>query len=180
MRMNCSLGRTARRQSQGEHAPTILEGLRNAVGDRIHEVTTASYENPERARCGRRRMRRWRWWCWGSTKEWSEGADRPTLDLAPDQQDFLQRVVRANPLTIVVLEGGGPVGLEWLKACAGDRDDVVSGGTGWQCDRGDIDGEVQSFGAAADDLFSVGERFAAAGRLRHHARADVYVCSSRR
>jgi beta-glucosidase len=45
-----------------------------------------------------------------------EGIDRYSLDLPPDQRSFLERLVAANPLTIVVLEGGSPIGVEWMKA----------------------------------------------------------------
>lgn len=44
-----------------------------------------------------------------------EGIDRYSLDLQRDQTSFLEKVVKANPLTIVVLEGGGPIGCAWMK-----------------------------------------------------------------
>ena len=44
----------------------------------------------------------------------SEGRDRANLDLPKDQQDFVEKVVAANPATIVVLINGGPLAVQWL------------------------------------------------------------------
>lgn len=44
-----------------------------------------------------------------------EGTDRSTLRLPDVQQSLLEKVVKANPNTIVVLQGGSPIGIQWLK-----------------------------------------------------------------
>jgi beta-glucosidase len=45
----------------------------------------------------------------------SEGADRKDLKLPYGQDELLQRIVQANPRTVVVLLGGGPVEMDrWL------------------------------------------------------------------
>ncbi len=45
----------------------------------------------------------------------NEGVDRYTLELPPAQMAFVQRIVKANPATIVVLQGGSPIACAWLK-----------------------------------------------------------------
>ncbi len=45
----------------------------------------------------------------------NEGIDRTTLDLPFDQQRFLERIAKANPATVVVLQGGSPIACGWLK-----------------------------------------------------------------
>ena len=49
---------------------------------------------------------------WGSD---GEGADRPDMKLPFAQDELLQKVVKANHRTIVVLMGGGPVEMPWLN-----------------------------------------------------------------
>ena len=49
----------------------------------------------------------------------SEGWDRPTLDLAGDQNELVRRVAAANPNTVVVVNAGAPVLLPWLDSVAG-------------------------------------------------------------
>jgi beta-glucosidase len=44
----------------------------------------------------------------------SEGSDRPDLELPYGQNDLIERVVAANPRTIVVLISGGAVEMPWL------------------------------------------------------------------
>ncbi len=49
-----------------------------------------------------------------------EGADRRDMNLPPGQSELIQAVVAANPRTIVVLNGGGPLTLDpWLPKAAG-------------------------------------------------------------
>jgi beta-glucosidase len=43
----------------------------------------------------------------------SEGFDRPTLDLPGRQNELVQRVARANPRTVVIVNSGSPVLLPW-------------------------------------------------------------------
>lgn len=51
----------------------------------------------------------------GSTSEWeSEGGDRESIDLPNGQNELVERVVAANPNTVVVLNCGAPMNLPWL------------------------------------------------------------------
>jgi beta-glucosidase len=52
-------------------------------------------------------------------KDESEGRDRKSLALQPDQNELVRRVAAANPRTIVVLSAGSPVEMPW-------RDDVAA------------------------------------------------------
>lgn len=51
----------------------------------------------------------------GSSSEWeSEGGDRDSIDLPNGQNELVERVVAANPNTVVVLNCGAPMNLPWL------------------------------------------------------------------
>jgi beta-glucosidase len=51
----------------------------------------------------------------GLTDEWeSEGFDRMDMELRGDQVQLIERVAAANPNTVVVLNLGSPVAMEWL------------------------------------------------------------------
>lgn len=51
----------------------------------------------------------------GLTWEWeSEGADRPDMELRGDQVELIERVAAANPNTVVVLNTGSPITMDWL------------------------------------------------------------------
>ncbi|WP_420639143.1 glycoside hydrolase family 3 C-terminal domain-containing protein [Candidatus Poriferisocius sp.] len=55
----------------------------------------------------------------GSTAEWeSEGADRDAISLPNGQDELVQRVMAANPQTVVVLNCGAPMTLPWLDDAA--------------------------------------------------------------
>jgi beta-glucosidase len=43
-----------------------------------------------------------------------EGSDRQDMDLPRDEQEFVQRVLAANPATVVVLQNGSPVTINWI------------------------------------------------------------------
>ncbi|HUE61059.1 MAG TPA: glycoside hydrolase family 3 C-terminal domain-containing protein, partial [Acidimicrobiales bacterium] len=49
----------------------------------------------------------------------SEGRDRQSLALSPDQDALVRAVAAANPHTVVVLETGAPVYMPWLSSVAG-------------------------------------------------------------
>ncbi|HYZ98699.1 MAG TPA: glycoside hydrolase family 3 C-terminal domain-containing protein [Acidimicrobiales bacterium] len=50
----------------------------------------------------------------GTTAEWeSEGRDRPSMDLPGDQDELVRRVLDANPATVVVVNAGSPVTMDW-------------------------------------------------------------------
>ncbi|MFL7792020.1 MAG: glycoside hydrolase family 3 C-terminal domain-containing protein, partial [Anaerolineae bacterium] len=51
----------------------------------------------------------------GLTDEWeSEGFDRPNMELPGDQAKLIEQVAAANPNTIVVLNVGSPLRMNWL------------------------------------------------------------------
>ena len=51
----------------------------------------------------------------GSSSEWeSEGADRESIELPNQQNELVERVLDANPNTVVVLNCGAPMTLPWL------------------------------------------------------------------
>ncbi len=53
----------------------------------------------------------------GSSAEWeSEGGDRRSMVLPAGQDELVERVVAANPNTVVVLNCGAPMELPWLDA----------------------------------------------------------------
>ncbi|MBN1890328.1 MAG: glycoside hydrolase family 3 C-terminal domain-containing protein [Thermoflexales bacterium] len=55
----------------------------------------------------------------GLTDEWeSEGYDRPDMRLPGKQAELIEQVAAANPNTIVVLNAGSPVQMEWLDKVA--------------------------------------------------------------
>lgn len=43
-----------------------------------------------------------------------EGSDRQDMGLPRDEQEFVQRVLAANPATVVVLQNGSPVTINWI------------------------------------------------------------------
>jgi beta-glucosidase len=50
----------------------------------------------------------------GTTGEWeSEGHDRTSMDLPGTQDELVRRVLDANPATVVVINAGSPVTMEW-------------------------------------------------------------------
>ena len=55
----------------------------------------------------------------GLNGEWDgEGLDRPNLDLPHRQNELVERVAAVNPMTIVVVQSGGPVLMPWLDRVA--------------------------------------------------------------
>lgn len=52
----------------------------------------------------------------GTSDEWeSEGHDRDSLHLPGDQDELVRRVCAANPRTVVVVNAGAPVQLDWAR-----------------------------------------------------------------
>jgi beta-glucosidase len=80
----------------------------------------------------------------GTNADWeTEGEDRLSMDLPGTQDELVQRVARANPRTIVVVNAGSPVTMPWI-------DDVAAVLQVW------FPGE--EFGEAlADMLFGIAE-----------------------
>jgi beta-glucosidase len=59
----------------------------------------------------------------GTNDEWeTEGQDRTTMDLPGRQDELVRRVVAANPNTVVVVNAGSPVTMDWA---AGDGPDAA-------------------------------------------------------
>ncbi len=55
----------------------------------------------------------------GLTQEWeSEGFDRPDMELPGEQATLIERVAAANPNTIVVVNAGSPLSMNWLDKVA--------------------------------------------------------------
>jgi beta-glucosidase len=53
----------------------------------------------------------------GTNDDWeSEGYDRESMDLPGDQDELIMRVVAANPRTVVVVNTGSPVTMDWADA----------------------------------------------------------------
>ncbi len=56
----------------------------------------------------------------GLSHEWeSEGFDRPDMELPDDQVELIRKVAAANENTVVVLNTGSPVAMDWLDRVAG-------------------------------------------------------------
>jgi beta-glucosidase len=52
----------------------------------------------------------------GLNGEWeSEGQDRKTMDLPPNTDQLISKVLEANPNTVIVLQSGTPVGMPWIN-----------------------------------------------------------------
>lgn len=52
----------------------------------------------------------------GTDSEWeTEGADRQSMDLPGDQDELVRRVAAANPRTVVVVNTGSPVTMDWVE-----------------------------------------------------------------
>ena len=52
----------------------------------------------------------------GTNSDWeTEGNDRSTLQLPGDQDELIDRVVKANPNTVVVVNTGSPISMPWIK-----------------------------------------------------------------
>jgi beta-glucosidase len=55
----------------------------------------------------------------GLTHEWeSEGFDRPDMELPGEQVKLIEQVAAANPNTVVVINAGSPISMNWLDKVA--------------------------------------------------------------
>ncbi len=53
----------------------------------------------------------------GTNDDWeSEGHDRESMDLPGDQDELIRRVTAANPRTVVVVNAGSPVTMDWADS----------------------------------------------------------------
>jgi len=56
----------------------------------------------------------------GLSNEWeSEGHDRPNMELPGNQVELIEKVAAANENTVVVLNTGSPISMDWLDRVAG-------------------------------------------------------------
>jgi len=63
----------------------------------------------------------------GTNDEWeTEGADRTTMDLPGRQNELVRRAVAANPRTVVVVNAGSPVTMDWAADEADSAPAVVT------------------------------------------------------
>jgi beta-glucosidase len=95
-------------------APTLVGALRAAVGDRITVRTEISYDREYNTKAAMASdVVIFAGGLDGNIER--EGGDRGTLRLPEAQQALLDAVVKANPLTIVLLECGSAIGLQPMK-----------------------------------------------------------------
>jgi beta-glucosidase len=94
--------------------PTILSSLRGALGDRII-VRTENSSDTDASIKAAQASDVVLFVCGLNRDIDKEGADRPSILLPTQQQALLEKVVKANPVTIVLLEGGNSIGLAWMK-----------------------------------------------------------------
>jgi beta-glucosidase len=92
-----------------------------------------------------------------------EGGDRPSMSLPDGQDALIERVVSANPDTVVVLQTGGPVTMPWLPRVATLLQTWYPGERGGEALAGILFGDTDpsgrlpvTFGAAAPQWPSVG------------------------
>ena len=91
-----------------------LEGIQSVVGDRVRVRTTDWAKDDEAV--GIAKTSDVVVLVLGlHAKIEAEGIDRKTLELPPDQSQFLKKILDANPITILVLVHGGPVSLPSVK-----------------------------------------------------------------
>jgi beta-glucosidase len=95
-------------------APSPFAAIRDAVGDRVIVRTAEFYDTENSIKAAAASDMAIVVVGLNEQIEF-EGIDRRTLDLPANQRTFLEKIVKANPLTIVVMEGGGPIGCTWLK-----------------------------------------------------------------
>ena len=91
-----------------------LAGIRQAFGDRIR-INTANWNDEEQSVKAAQASDVVIVVMGLNDHLEAEGMDKPTLELPLKQRNLLRRLVEANPLTIVALEGGSPVELTWIK-----------------------------------------------------------------
>jgi beta-glucosidase len=95
-------------------AVTPLAGIQEAVGDRVRVVFSDDDDEDAVAKIAQESDVAILVLGINDRIE-SEGIDRQTLELPSRQRRLLKKVLEANPATIVVLEGGSPIGLAAVK-----------------------------------------------------------------
>ena len=100
--------------SPGGTAPSPINAIKAALGDRITIRTADSFDTAAAVKAAATSDIAIVVVGLGPEIEF-EGIDKYTLDLPLIQKQLLEQVVRANPLTIVVMQGGSTIGCAWLK-----------------------------------------------------------------
>jgi len=103
--------------SPANTSPTILDAMRTALiggGDRI-QVNTADWADPEGVVRAAEKSTIVLVVMGLNVNIEKEGIDRQSIEMPIDQRIWLEKIVHANPLTILVIEGCGPMGLEWAN-----------------------------------------------------------------
>ena len=84
----------------------VQVGLHPPVGDNLLEEAVALAKESEQVIL-----------CLGTNSDWeTEGNDRETLDLPGEQEALARAVIAANPNTVVVVNSGSVVAMDWLDA----------------------------------------------------------------
>jgi len=115
-------------QLNAKYEITPLAGLKSLVGDKIKISTAEGYVIAKDAKADKKRMQEAAkvaaaadvtiyvgGYTHGYTDSWndnaydSEGQDKPDMNLPFGQDELIEAVLKANPNTIIVLIGGGPV-----------------------------------------------------------------------
>jgi len=94
---------------------TPLGGLQAALGDRIR-ILTADWEKVEDSVQAAQAADVVVVILGLNDRMEGEGFDRKTIELPVKQSKFLKNILEANPITVLVLEGGGPIALNTLRA----------------------------------------------------------------
>jgi beta-glucosidase len=99
----------------GTRGPAPLEAIRQQLGDRIvirNAIAADTEASLEAARLSDVVL-----FIGGFDNRMDKaGSDRATMDLPYDQTSLLDKIVKVNPLTVAILNGGSVIGLESLKA----------------------------------------------------------------
>jgi len=93
---------------------TPLAGIQAAVGDRVRVITADAEDEDESVKAAHEADAVVLMLGLNERIE-AEGFDRKTIDLPLKQVKFFKKIVEANPVTVLVLEGGGPITLNALR-----------------------------------------------------------------
>jgi beta-glucosidase len=94
--------------------PSVLDSIKAAVGDRVIVRSAVGADYDASAEAARQADVAIVIVGLDSRTE-RAGSDRPSLELGYDQKTLLEKVSKANPLTVVVLEGGSCIAFESYK-----------------------------------------------------------------
>ena len=98
----------------------------------------------------------------------SEGFDRTTLNLPAGQDDLIRAVAAANKNTIVVINAGSPVAMDWIEQTSRGFGYVVRRAGGWPRDRFSAFRRCKSVGQIARHVPKENRGFAGVWKLSRH------------